>query len=160
MPSLWTMPDSYFGETWYDYYVGPSRHRDSDDLTESNFHTALKDLGDDEGEETETVFVVREGHFLVGWVEWIAVHKDDEAAVAKLTEIEAALEQYPVLDEEDWSEREMESANEVWSNCYDREERVEYIRKYSDQFDFHDWSDMKSVVKGEYFNGYASELLH
>ena len=160
MPSLWTMPDSYFGETWEDYYVGPSRHRDSDDLTESNFRTALKELGDEEGEETETVFIVREGHFLVGWVEWIAVHKSDKEAVAKLTEIEERLESYPVLDEEDWCERESDSANETWSNCYDDKERLEYIRENRSQFDFNGWSDLRSVVKGEYFNGYASELLH
>jgi hypothetical protein len=154
------MPESYWGETWYDYYVGPSRHRDSDDLTESNFHTALKDLGDDEGEETETVFVVRESHWAVGFVEWIAVHKDDEAAVAKLTEIEAALEQYPVLDEEDLSEREMDSANQTWQNCYDDKERLEYIRENPTQFDFRSWADLRAVVKGEYFNGYPSELLY
>ena len=155
MPSLWTMPDSYFGETFEGFYVGPGRHRDSDDLTESNFHTALKELGG----ETETVFVVRAGHFLVGWVEWIAVHKDDEAAVAKLTEIEAALEQYPVLDEDDWSEREGESANQTWSNCYDDKERLEYIRENPDQFSFHSWANLRAVVKGKYFTGWASELL-
>lgn len=160
MPQLWTMPDSYMGDTFYDYFVGPGRHRDSDDLTESNFHSALKDLGDDEGNETETVFIVRSGHWAVGWVEFIAVHKDDEAAVAKLTEIEAALESYPVLDEEDWCERESESANQTWSNCYDDKERLEYIRENRDQFDFNGWADLRAVVKGEYFTGWASELLH
>ncbi len=155
-----TLPSDYMGDTFYDYCVGPVRHRDSDDLTESNFHTALKELGDDDGDETETVFIVRAGHWAVGWIEWIAVHKDDKAAVAKLTEIEASLEQYPVLDEDDWSERESKSANETWSNCYDDKERLGYIRENPDQFDFNSWSDLRSVVKGEYFTGYASKLLH
>jgi hypothetical protein len=33
------------------------------------------------GGETETVIVVRETHYLVGWVEWIAIHQDDEKAL-------------------------------------------------------------------------------
>ncbi|MEH2569789.1 hypothetical protein [Bradyrhizobium sp. AZCC 2289] len=33
------------------------------------------------GGESETVIVVRETHYLVGWVEWIAIHQDDEKAL-------------------------------------------------------------------------------
>lgn len=37
----WTMPDSYFGETWPDYYSsGVGQSRDSDSLERSNFAEA------------------------------------------------------------------------------------------------------------------------
>lgn len=153
----WTMPDHYFGAVWPAYYSsGVGRSRDSDDLEESNFATMLKDLGG----ESETVQVVREGHWAVGWVEWIAIHQDDDKALQIADENMARLADYPVLDESDWSEREMESANAIWHDCYNAKERIAYIRKYRSQFDFHDMADLRAVVRGDYFNGYASELLH
>jgi hypothetical protein len=33
------------------------------------------------GGESETVIVVREAHWLLGWVEWIAIHQDDDRAL-------------------------------------------------------------------------------
>ena len=73
----WTMPNSYFGAVWPNYYVFLGQHRDSDALTRSNFTCGLKALGG----ESETVEVVRESHWAVGWVEWIAIHQDDAAAL-------------------------------------------------------------------------------
>ena len=156
MPNLWTMPDSYYGETWNDYYVGPSRCRESSDLTESNFQVALRRLGG----ESDTVLVVSEDHWAGDWVQLIAVHESDEKAVAILTDIEESLEAYPVLDEHDWCEREMKSAHRVWRRCFTETDRIEYIRDNRDQFDFKDWSDLRAVVRGDCFTGWASELLH
>src|SRR5262245_21422183 len=103
----WTMPEDYFGETWPAYYssgVGQSRY--SADLEASNSATTLRDLGG----ESDTVTVVRESHWAVGSVEWIAIHQDDEKALAVADENCARLANYPVLDESDWSEREQASA--------------------------------------------------
>lgn len=154
----WTMPTNYTGEVWPAYYsAGAGRSRDSDDLEESNFHVMLERLGG----ETDTVLVVRESHWAVGWVEWIAVHQDDERALKIADELVAALEDYPVLDESDWSERETESANEIWSTCYDWRERIDYIRNASlGEFEFHNFADMLGCVRGKYFAGYASELVN
>jgi hypothetical protein len=152
---LWTMPDSYMGETWYDYFIFLGRHRDSDDLTNSNFICGLRAIGG----ESDTVLIVNEGHWAVGWVEWIAIHKSDLTAIELANEILDALSDYPVLDDSDFSQREMESANQVWANCYDAKERVEYIRKFRDQFNFHNFKDLMGCVRGEYFSGYSSELL-
>jgi hypothetical protein len=63
------------------------------------------------------------------------------------------------LDESDFSEVEQEEANETWRNCYDVSERVKYIREHRSQFEFHDLGDMLGCVRGNYFAGYASELL-
>lgn len=152
----WTMPSHYAGQTWPAYYSsGFGRSRDSDDLEESNFHTALKQLGG----ETETVQVVRESHWAVGWVEWIAIHQDDETALRIADELRESYDSYPVLDEEDWSEREQASAEIIWRDCYDDRERVDYIRRHRSQFEFHDFADLIGCARGRYFAGYASELL-
>jgi len=153
---LWTMPRDYAGAVWPGYYsssVGQSR--DSDCLERSNFRCMLKALGG----ETDTVIVVRESHWAVGWVEWIAIHQDDGAALKIADEIAAALADYPVIDESDWSEEEHNEAQEIWTNCYDTKERIQYIRDHRSQFEFHDYGDLIGCARGRYFAGYASELV-
>ena len=151
----WTVPDSWFGKHWHGWFVGLSQHRDSDALDRSNFRAALEALSG----ESETVQVVREGHWAVGWIEWIAIEGSDLQALRTQYEIEGSLQHYPVLDEMDFSEEEAEEANEVWMNCYDERERIEYVRDNPDQFYFSSWSDLRNVIRGEYFTGYASELI-
>lgn len=109
---LWTMPQHYAGEVWPGYYVFLSQNRDSDSLTRSNFTCGLKALGG----ESDTVQVVREGHWAVGWVEWIAIHQDDEQALQAADEIAAGLENYPVVNEDHWSELEWEEAQDYWAS--------------------------------------------
>ncbi len=152
----WTMPSNYFGAVWPGYYSsGVGQSRDSDALERSNFVCMLRALGG----ESDTVQVIREHHWAVGWVEWIAIHEDDNPALKIADEIKGALSDYPVINEDHWSETEMEEANEVWTNCYNVKERIAYIRKHSSQFEFHNFADMLGCVRGQYFAGYASELL-
>jgi hypothetical protein len=153
---LWERPEDYMGKSWPCYYVGLARHRDSDCLTESNFQQCLEMLGG----ESETVRVVREGHWGVGWLEWIAVHQDNEEGVETLRQIEASLADYPVLNDEDFYGMEQNEADLVWRDCYNTRERIAYIRRNRYQFDFHNFAEMLAVVRGEYFNGYASELIY
>ena len=117
----WTRPDSYFGASWPDYFgSGCGQHRDSDALARSNFACMLRDLGG----ESETVLVVRENHWAVGWVEWIAIHESDATALAIAERNMARIEDYPVLDESHYSETEQTEADETWRNCYDWRERA------------------------------------
>lgn len=92
-------------------------------------------------------------------MEWIAIHESDKAAIDEANRILEKLDGYPVLDEFDFSEREMTAANDIWRDCYRPKERVEYIRKHRSQFEFRDWLDMLGCVRGNYFAGYASELI-
>ena len=117
----WTVPDSWFGTTWHDYYVFIGRNRDSDILSESNFFSALKAIGG----ESETVTVVRESHWACGWIEWIAIHESDTEALKAADAINAALEDYPVVDEMDWSEREHEAVLAYW-DAMTLSDRIEY----------------------------------
>ena len=157
----WTMPSNYFGEVWPNYYsAGVGRSRDSEALEESNFRSVQRALEklppfDDEYSRQS----IREGHWAVGWVEWIAIHQDDAEALKLCDGIKAKLEDYPVVDEEDFSNPEHEQAGQVWRDCYNAKERVEYVRKYRSQFEFHDFPDLLGCLRGKYFSGYASELI-
>jgi len=138
------------------------RTRDSGCLEESNFQTLLKrlrGLSSDGEDERETFEVHRFSHWGPGWFEIILIDPSDAEAVKLGTDAEDSLEGYPILDEFDFSERETEEANRVWSECYSDKERIAYIRDHESQFEFHDMADMISCVRGHHFAGYASELL-
>ena len=153
----WTLPKFYSGERWDDYYsAGVGQSRDSDALERSNFAKMLEALGG----ESETVLVVREGHFLVGWVEWIAISDGDIPRAKIADDILAALEDYPVIDEEHFSEVEHEEAGEVWRECYDPQERIAHIREHRSEFDFRDFADLIGCVRGKYYAGYPCSILN
>lgn len=155
-PSGFDSYANYIGETPpKNWLVVLTRNRDSDCLTESNWECALEELGG----ESETVRIDRFGHWGCGWWESLSVKESSEAeSIGK--EIEGCLSEYPVLDEQHFSEKETEEAERVWSDCYDVSERIKYIRENGEQFYFNSLGDLLSVVRGKYFNGYASDLLY
>jgi hypothetical protein len=154
-PSGWDSMANYMGEipdkTWL---VVLTRNRDSEILSESNFESALEMLGG----ESEKVQVFRFGHWACGWWEALAVSEGTEAEAIGQTIVDK-LENYPVLNEDDFSEREHNEAQDVWSRCYSVQERIEYIRENRSQFEFSDLADMLGCVRGKYFCGYDSELI-
>lgn len=101
--------------------------RDSGPLEQSNFEAFGRAL-DDAGIEYETH---RFGHWGPGWYEIYLVTPTPEA-VELIEELEGRLEDYPVLDEDDFSRREWESAEETWRNCYSLRERIRLIAEYGD----------------------------
>lgn len=113
----WTLPDNYAGAHWPEYFVFLAQHRDSDSITRSNFVCGLKAIGG----ETDTVIVVREGHWAVGWVEWIAVHESDVDALEKADNIACALKDYPVVSDDHLSEIEWDEAADYWQRASVRE---------------------------------------
>lgn len=137
-----------------DWFGILGRSRDSGTLERSNFDVGLEMLGG----ESETVIVCRYGHWAVGWIEEVYV-KPGSPAEAIAREIEEAIADYPVLNEDHHSELEHDEAMEVWSNCFDTKDRIEYMRNRTDQFDFLSLGDMLRTARGQYFGGYASELV-
>jgi hypothetical protein len=118
----WTRPAHYIGAEWHEHYsAGVGQSLDSDCLERSNFAVMLAELGG----ESDTVIVVRESHWAVGWVEWIAIHETDTAALAIADAACGRLEDYPILDEDDWSGREWNAACETWERASLRD-RIEY----------------------------------
>jgi len=155
-PTAFDSRSNYMGKTpETDLYVLLGRNRDSDLLTESNWDCALERLGG----ESETVEILRFGHWACGWLEYLCVRAEsDSYKIAQ--DIESELESYPVLNQEDFSEREQNEACRVWKELYDVSDRVSYIRDNPDQFDFVDYQDLMQCVRGKYFCGYASELIN
>ena len=104
----WNRSKNYIGESYNDYYVLLSHHRDSGLVEKSNFNSALKMLNG----ESDTIKVVRFSHWLCGWIEMILIHESDIVSVDKGNEIEKALESYPILNEDDFYERKSEKRDE------------------------------------------------
>lgn len=127
---LWTHPDNYAGECWpATYSAGVGQSRDSSALERSNFTCMLRALGG----ESETVTVVREGHWAVGWVEWIAIHQDDSVALKIADEIAGALEDYPVINDDHFGELEFNEMLDRWADMSFRDRAdtiMDEVRRY------------------------------
>ena len=141
-------------------------HRDSDALARSNNRVILRDLAEVDPDGTDHS-VERFGHWAVGWVEEIIVRPGTLAAKCA-EEWDAALADYPIADETDFSNEEHEDALETWRNCYNDRERLAYIRENWSQFEQckaewypanYAWRALLDNVRGRDFCGYASELL-
>ncbi len=108
-------------------------------------------------DDQPTRVIVRESHCMVGWVEWIAIHKSDEAGLRIADEIALALQDYPIVDEDLFSEIEDEDCSETWVNCFDSQERFAYLREHGVTIDRDNRPDVAKAVAGEW--GYAANLL-
>ena len=113
-------PDNYanWGDTdYHTHWPFIGQHRDSDSLDRSNFATAWEMIEPVSGDE-EDAYIGSDSHFLVGWVEHIFVRVRGEdgqytPAFRQAYEIVRKLADYPVLDEEHYSEVEYEEACEI-----------------------------------------------
>lgn len=167
----WVLPDSYFGATWDGYYVAPcARHRDSDVLSDCNWEVMIEQLDalpdvdlENDGPSRQAVC---ERHWACGWVEWYAIHESDIEALKLADKMAEKLEAYPVLDDDALLEAEEFEADVFWKERYNWQDRIDYIRDRWDdasrEFDTlrGDFRGLLRVVRGEYFPGYASELIY
>jgi hypothetical protein len=106
-------PNSYYGD-YPDYYVFLGRSRDSNNLEESNFVSALKLLGG----ESEDIVIERAGHWAVGWVEHIAINPANAEKIKIAEDILDRLENYPILDDDDFCQREYEEYSQEFEDYY------------------------------------------
>lgn len=162
---LWELPSHYFGAEWEGWYVFLFRNRDSSIMETMNFDIAFERLKKVFNSELsidgmESVQIIRESHWAVGWIEWIAIHSSDIEALKEADKINKKLESYPCLNDDKLSELEDKEAQRVWKENYNNEERLEYIREHRNQFEFYNYSDLISNVRGNSFCGYASELIY
>lgn len=156
---------AYWGERSH-WLVASHNNRDADCLTRSNWRCFIRLLG---GQGTEgakgsqdindNVAIEEANHWACGWVQYLIINPEATDLVALAEKTLERLEDYPVLDEQDFSELETEEAHEVWQNCYRPKARLKYIREHRSQFEFHDFKDLLNCARGKYFAGYASELL-
>ncbi len=131
--------ESDFG--WYgdddidDWFIAPiGQNRDSDILTESNFAMAVEALEKAEGEGGDDFRVISCNHWACGWVEYIILRPGSKC-VEVMEDIESRLEDYPVLNDEDFSEREYNDFVDSWE-CYGCRDFVkELVKMIDDQPD-------------------------
>lgn len=146
----WTRPQYYMGAEWHGFYsAGVGQSRDSDPLERANFRAMVDILtaagkgwqaGDDpQWEEAGAFVVVRESHWAVGWVEWIAIRGDCQPCLAAANEACARLEDYPVLDDDIYSEEEGIDCQATW--------------------DAMDWRERAKWMVGNYWKGDGLTLL-
>ena len=104
-----------------DWLVAPvGRNRDSGSLDESNFATCLELLG---GEST-TVEVHRFGHWTCGWFEIILARPDRGNDLQTILD---RLNDYPVLDEDDYSQRRWRRAADYYNSLSPRNRYHDYL---------------------------------
>ena len=112
--TVWSHPSDYGGYSPDGAYIFASVNRDSNLLDQSNWDSINKAF---EPFDQDFVITWRAGHWAVGWVEYfgIAENAPDEMII-EAAEIVAALEDYPILDESDYSERQYEAVQDYWEN--------------------------------------------
>ncbi len=143
-----------------DWFVAPVIiTRDSGVLATSNWEVCLRQLTEVAPTNEEPDYEVhRFGHWGPGWFEIILVRPGSSCAQL-CADLACALSDYPILDENHYSEAQLEEANKVWKECYSDLQRLEYIREHRSQFEFHSFVDLLHCVRGRFFAGEASELI-
>lgn len=148
----WARPSHYMGATWEGYFSsGVGQSRDSDALERANFEAMRRALKGCKGWQ-----VVRESHWAVGWVEWIAISPRASKALKIANEIMEAFADYPCIDEMLYSEIEDDDCRQTWENCYSDRKRLKYLREHS--YTAESWRDVRAAVKGDW--GAAARMLH
>lgn len=113
-----------------------SRHRDSDILSESNWAVACKSLkaeaydgGTEHFHARPVAYHWRAHHWAVGWVEYLCVRADAPYSVlTEAGEIVCSLADYPILSDDDFSEREFNEMCESWERA-SVADRVEWLQR-------------------------------
>lgn len=97
------------------------RTRDSDALERSNFEVISGTLDvrfgheSADGEHPDT-HIVRFGHFACGWIAHIVINLSNRDLVAAAAEWESRIDDYPVADEDHWSNLQFDDAIDAWES--------------------------------------------
>lgn len=140
-------------DNWGIYHLD---HRDSGLLDQSNSDYIRQELAEYTESQTEEYTVTLEhfGHWAVGWIDAIAVkvydsNNEPTEAIVALYDILCRLDNYPVLDEEDYTDREYSAALSGIEMCARDYDLIIDNLPEGWQSEVHSWlSD----------NGYNSEL--
>lgn len=122
-------PCCYYGDhpNWFQV-IGQSR--DSRLLEQSNYHCilkALKKISEDD------VIEERASHWACGYIDEIIVNPKNKELVKCAEEILNALENYPIIDEDNFSELKYEECVKYWNNML-ISERIREIKNIVKQY--------------------------
>jgi len=143
----WIMPvDSVRRECAY------TLTRDSNLLEQSNWDHVVKKLGE---ENDETYLILRFGHWACGWVQHIAINPERKDLCTLAQNLIDSTADYPVLNDEDYSQRVYDDACSFWDGCSTKE-KIGYCRKANASifqarftFDSLDSSTLQELIESE-----------
>lgn len=124
----WEHPADYAGYSPIGDYVLLTKNRESCLLSISNFAVSLDSLRQiaEEGDETFYTFTAR--HWAVGWVEYLIINQSaPKELIDEAESINCALADYPVLSDEDYSEKQVQAMYDYWAEIRVGD-RVDYCR--------------------------------
>ena len=143
-----------------------THNRDSGLLDQSNagvIGKAMMPFTEDDGDDPDVV-MESHSHFLVGWIAGFSIrclNSDGKPtrAFARYAELHEAMDQYPILDEEDYSNREHEATVE---NIVDAARQIddEYELTEDWQYEVYSWlsdNDCGEIENRSDQGGYPSE---
>jgi hypothetical protein len=90
-----------------------SHNRDSDLAEESNWDSMIKLMT---RHNSRSIQIILCNHWACGWIEYMLINTNHKKAMYRLYGILGRLEDYPILDDEDLSNREWEQAQEAYDN--------------------------------------------
>jgi hypothetical protein len=115
---VWFRSDLEDADDWCVVY---NQHRDSGLIDESNAHVIQRELAKFAESDDPDVVPERHDHYLVGWIEGFSIrvfkNGDITPAFARYFDLQNALEDYPILDQDDYSTREYEATVENIAAC-------------------------------------------
>lgn len=120
---------AYFGDR-AEWVIAYAQHRDSDTITRSNWAVFLAALGG----ESDTVAIERSTHWAVGWIDYLIIDPSDTERVGLAERLREKLEDYPVLDEMEWSNLEWDEYLDAWSQWG----RSDFVRALKREFGLSD----------------------
>ena len=125
--TVWSTPSYYFGFSPVGDYLLYSKNRDSSLLDESNFDAikkSFKHLNIDApqfeystGDESlgGYLYEFRASHCIVGYVDYLLLRQDAPQEYLDIaTAVEDRLDCYPILDEQDYGERQHDTIISFW----------------------------------------------
>ncbi len=118
----WIDTGSYMGDDLSEYYVLIAHTRDSELLEESNWDCIKAELekrftfaDSIEGIKANSELLLGYfSHWACGWIESIMIHESNEKALMIGDDIKAELLNYPVYNDDDYSEKQF---NSWYANC-------------------------------------------
>lgn len=104
---------NYSGPHFSMYFQAPvAITRDADTLATSNWHVVTESIL--KVAQHDATEIHRMGHWGCGWYEILLIHPDDGAALEAADNWAAVLSEYPVADDEHYSQLQWDTACDNW----------------------------------------------
>lgn len=119
----YTYPQNYVGESYYGTYTIYGIHRESSLLEQSNFYVLyarLSEMITNMNLDENLLQITRANHFAFGWVDTLRLSMQAPDFLLILADsLLGAIEQYPILSEDDYSQRQDAAIREYWQSLPD-----------------------------------------